>query len=449
MSKPREGFATKLGVIAAATGSAVGLGNIWRFPYVTGTNGGGAFISVYLLCIIFVGLPALISAYVIGRRAQKNAIGAFKFLAPKSKWYLFGVLGLIGTFLVLAFYSQVAGWTLQYIFFALKNTFQGLNSTGTQNLYNTFIHSGTMPIVWQVIFIILTGLIVLAGVQNGIEKYSKILMPVLVIILIIMDIKALTLPDFHEGYKFLFKPDFSKIDKQVIINAMGQGFFTLSVGLGTMLIYGSYIKKKDHLISTSVQVAFYNTIISILAGLAIFPAVFSYGISPSSGSGLAFITLPSVFQDMTGGYIFALLFFILLGIAALTSTISMLETIVGYFTEELHDNRRKVTLIITLIIIIISIPTGLSVTGALANFKVFGYDLFDAFNFLVSNIIMPIGGLSFLLFVGWYMKKKDVRDELSSGGRFKAPWFNFIYYIIKFLSPILVIIVFLSGLGII
>lgn len=449
MSKTREGFATKLGVIAAATGSAVGLGNIWRFPYVTGTNGGGAFIAVYLACIIFVGLPALISAFVIGRRAQKNAIGAYQKLAPGKPWYLAGHLGLIGAFLVLAFYSQVAGWTLQYISYSITNSFEGLNPAGIQSLYDNFIHTGLGPVFWQVIFIILTGGIVIAGVQNGIERFSKILMPVLVLILIILDIKALTLPNFFEGYKFLFYPDFSKINHTVVINAMGQAFFTLSVGLGTMLIYGSYINKKDNLANTSVQVAIYNTSISILGGIAIFPAVFSFGISPSSGSGLAFVSLPSVFQSMTGGYYFSLLFFILLAIAALTSTISMLETIVGYFTENHHDNRIKVTLLATLGVIVLAVPTGLSLTGALSGFKVFGLDLFDLFNFAVSNVIMPIGGLCFLLFVGWYMKKEDVKDELTSGGAIKGKGFSFIYFLIRYVSPILVIIVFLNGLGVI
>ncbi|MFA8450169.1 MAG: sodium-dependent transporter [Bacteroidales bacterium] len=448
MSRPRESFSSKLGIIAAATGSAVGLGNIWRFPYVTGTYGGGAFLVIYFLCILFVGLPALLSAFVIGRRAQKSSISSFRKLAPNTPWFLTGYLGFLGVFLVLAFYSQIAGWTLQYISFAVQNTFNGLSPTGIQNLFNEFIHDDKATLSWQIIFIIVTGLIVLLGVEKGIERFSKILMPILVLILIVLDIKALTLPNFQEGYKFLFHPDFSKIDSTVIINAMGQAFFTLSIGLGTMLIYGSYISKRDNLASTSVQVAIYNTCISILGGLAIFPAVFAFGLSPSSGSGLAFISLPSVFQSMSGGYLFGLLFFILLAIAALTSTISMLETIVGHFAEKEGGKRIRITIICTLIVIVISILPGLSTAGPLENVKIFDLNFFDLFNFSVSNVIMPVGGFLFLIFTGWYLKKEDVREELTSRGNFKAKYFNFAYILIKYIAPILVIIIFLNGLGI-
>ncbi|TFH38859.1 MAG: sodium-dependent transporter, partial [Bacteroidia bacterium] len=397
---PREGFSSKVGVIAAAAGSAVGLGNIWRFPYVTGQNGGGAFLLVYLTFILAIGSPVMLAELTIGRRAQKNALGSFKKLAPGKRWYLIGLMGIVAAFLILAFYSTIAGWTLEYLVQAITNSFDGKSSVDLKNSFEAFQSGIFRPLLWQLVFMFLTGYIVFSGVRQGIEKYTKILMPVLLVLIIIICVRSLTLPGAKEGLTFLFKPDFSKITWPVILDALGQAAFSLSIGMGTLITYGSYIPKDNNLPITALQVSAADTLIAVLAGVMIFPAVFAFNIDPAEGFGLVFIVLPNIFEQMAGGYFFSILFFILLAIAALTSTVSVLEVVVAYFSEELNMSRKRATIIGSVAISFIGIFATLSF-GPLGKFKLLDRTIFGWFDFLSANILLPLGAICIVLFVGW------------------------------------------------
>lgn len=442
----RDSFGSKIGVIAAAAGSAIGLGNIWRFPYITGENGGAAFLVVYVGFLLLIGVPVMLSELIIGRRAQRNPFGAFKRLKPGQPWYLIGLMGIAAAFMILAFYSTIAGWTLEYLYRSMLNGFSGKSTADLQDMFGVFQQSGLMPVVWQVIFMFLTALIVWKGVKNGIEKYAKILMPVLLVIIIIISIRSITMPGASQGLLFLFKPDFSKINADVILMALGQAFFSLSIGMGTLITYGSYISKKDNLSNTAFAVTGADALIAILAGVAIFPAVFAFGIQPDAGPGLVFITLPNIFQQMPGGYFWALIFFILLSVAALTSTISVLEVVVAYFSEELNMSRHKATLISASAITVLGVLCTLS-QGPLRNMRSFRGSLFDDLEFLSANVILPLGGLLIVVFVGWFLGRQNVKDEISNSGTYKVRVFGLLMIILKFLAPIAIAIVFLNGIG--
>jgi NSS family neurotransmitter:Na+ symporter len=444
----RDTFGSKLGIIAAAAGSAIGLGNIWRFPYVVGNNGGAAFLTIYFAFVIGIGVPVMISEFIIGRRAQRNPFGAFRKLAPKTSWYLVGIMGIVAAFTILSFYSTIAGWTIEYLREAFATGFQGMDKETLNTHLNEFQNNGYLPVFYQLIFMFLTGFVVYSGVKNGIEKYTKILMPVLLVIIIIIDINALMLPGSAEGLKFLFQPDFSKITTSVVLEALGQAFFSLSIGMGTLITYGSYIQKKNDLGITSVQVSIADTFIAILAGIAIFPAVFSFGITPDAGPSLVFVTLPLIFEQMAGGYFFAIIFFILLSIAALTSTISVLEVVVAFLSEEMKMTRKKATLISASLISVLGVFVTLS-QGPMPELAFFGKDLFEWMDFLSANVLLPLGGLMIVLFVGWSMNRKDVFDELSNGNTLKVVLFKVYYVIIRFIAPVAIILVFLDSLGII
>lgn len=444
----REVFSSKLGVIAAAAGSAVGLGNIWRFPYVAGENGGGAFLLIYLAFILAIGLPVMLSELTIGRRAQLNAFGSFKKLAPGKPWYLVGLMGIVAAFTILAFYSTIAGWTLEYLLQAIKNSFSGQSSDQLKQSFETFQSSALRPIIWQIVFMFLTGAIVFAGVKKGIEKYTKILMPLLVVLIIIMSIRAVTLPGAMAGLEFLFKPDFSKITWDVVLDALGQAAFSLSIGMGTLITYGSYIQKNNNLSKTALQVSIADTTIAILAGVMIFPAVFAFGIDPAEGFGLVFIVLPNIFEQMVGGYFFSILFFILLTIAALTSTVSVLEVVVAYFAEELKMSRKKATIIASIAITFIGLFATLSF-GPLADLKLLDKTIFGWFDFLSANILLPLGAIFIVIFLGWFLGKDVVKDEISNKGELSVKLLGLFMIIIKFIAPIAITLVFLYGLNVI
>ena len=444
---PRDSFGSKFGIIAAAAGSAVGLGNIWKFPYETGVNGGGAFLIIYLGFVLLVGVMVMVAELTIGRAGQRNAIGSFKALSPGKPWFLVGVMGIGAAFMIFAFYGAVAGWTLEYLFQSFKNGFANKNPKELQSMYDTFVTGTWRPIMWQTIFLVMTAGVVIAGVKNGIEKYSKILMPVLFVIILILIIRAVTLPGAGEGLNFLFKPDFSKITGNTVLAALGQAFFSLSLGMGTIITYGSYIRKRDNLISTAVQVSIADTLIAVLAGMAIFPAVFAFGINPSEGEGLVFITLPSIFQQMTGGYFFSVIFFLLLAIAALTSTISLLEVIVAYFSEELKMTRKRATLVASVVILFLGIICSLS-KGPLADLTIFNLTFWGILDFMSTKILLPLGGLLIVTFVGFFMGYRRVKDELTNGGALKARLFPVIFFLIRFVAPIAIAMVFLNVIGI-
>lgn len=450
-SPERESFGSKFGILAAAIGSAVGLGNIWKFPYVTGQNGGGAFLIIYLLFVLLLGVPVMISEFSIGRRGKRNVFGSFKSLAPGTPWYLVGIMGVVAAFVILSFYSAVAGWTLEYVVRSVENSFSAHTAEELGSAFQNFISHPLRPILWQLLFMFFTAYIVAGGVKKGIERYNKFLMPILLLFLIILAIRSATLPDGGAGLEFLFKPDFGKVTGRTILFAMGQAFFSLSLGMGTLITYASYFKKEENLGRTALNVSLADTFIAILAGVVIFPAVFAFNIEPSAGPSLVFITLPEIFSQMPLGNIFGLIFFLLLAVAALTSTVSVLEVVVAYFAEELNISRVKATVVAALAISMLGVLASLSF-GPIAHVKLFGKVIFDLLDYLAANILLPLGGLCIVLFIGYYLKRSAVYDEVSSGKLFKAAYFPVFIFIIRFIAPlaiaaILVYSVFFGSLG--
>ena len=444
----RESFKSSFGLFAAAVGSAVGLGNIWRFPYITGVNGGAAFILVYLICVAIIGIPVLLSEFIIGREGKTNPVDSFKKLAPEKKWYISGLLGVMAAFLILSFYSVIAGWTLEYMVKAIANEFVGKDVNQINAMFGNFISNPIKPIFWQFIVLGLTCYIVANGIEKGIEKYSTLLVPALIVIIIILDIRAITLPGASDGIKFLFKPDFSKLNGKVILDALGHSFFSLSLGAGTMITYGSYIKDNEKLGRSALNVAIADTLIAILAGLAIFPVVAAFGIEPGEGAGLVFITLPNVFPQIPGGYIFGILFFLLLALAALTSTISMLEAVIAYGMDKFGTSRRFTSVVGTALIFIVGIFASLS-QGSLGHISFFGTDFLDFLDKLTANYFMTIGSLITISFVGWRLDKGIVEKQISNRGTVDEGYAKGFYFIAKYISPIAIIAVFLASIGII
>ena len=442
----RAEFSSKFGVIAAAAGSAVGLGNIWKFPYITGVYGGAAFLFVYLAFIAAIGLPVMLSELIIGRKSRRNAFGAFKKLAPKSMWRYVGMLGVGAAFMILAFYGVVAGWSVEYVVVSVLNGFKSQTPDQLSSMFSDFIAAPFRPVIYQLIFMFLTGLIVMVGIKDGIEKNVKIMMPLLVVIILVLDIRAITLPGAGEGLKFLFHPDFSKLTGEGILSALGHAFFSLSLGMGTLITYGSYIDNKNNLINTAINVTVADTLIAVLAGVAIFPAVFAFGIEASSGPGLVFITLPNVFQQMPGGYIFSILFFLLLTVAALTSSISILEVVVAYFNEELKMKRRLATIFATVIISLLGIICSLSM-GIFDHYTFFDLNFFDLLDWISANLLLPLGGLFISLFVGWKLGRKKVREEIQKGGKITDMFLSIFMFLVRIIAPIAIAIVFLKGIG--
>lgn len=447
----RDGFSSRLGIIAAAAGSAIGLGNIWKFPYITGEYGGAAFILMYLACIALIGLPIMLSEFAVGRRAQKNVVGAFKEEAPGKPWYLTGFLGIITAFVILSFYGVVAGWTLHYVFLAVTNSFAGQTPDQLGSAFGGFVSHPLLPIFWQVIFMALAMAVVLGGVKNGIEKYSKILMPLLLVILIILAARSMTLEGAAAGVAFLFTPDFSKLSMDALMAAMGHAFFSLSLGMGAMMTYGSYINRKENLGSAALQVSITDTVIALIAGLAIFPAVFAFGIEPSAGPGLVFITLPNIFAQMAFGTFFAILFFALLAVAALTSAISLLEVVVAYLDEELGWTRTKSTIIVSITMTILGAILSQG-NGSLSGFTIpfllggefIQMNIFDWFITLTDQLL-PIGGLLIALFVGWQLDKDVIESELTNEGKLKLAYLGVYRIIVKFVAPLAIAVVFVSA----
>ena len=444
----RDGFGSRFGVLVAVAGSAVGLGNLWRFPYMVGNNGGAAFIIIYLLFVILLCLPIMFSEFIIGRRTQSNVFGAINKLAPKSPFLSIGVISVVASICIMAFYSVVGGWTIEYIFKSFSPDFLTANSASLESQFKEASTSSLVPIATHLAFLGLSALIVVAGIKNGIEKYSKILMPVLFFLVMLLAIRSMTLDGSSAGIKFLFYPDFSKITGATLIAALGQAFFSLSLGMGCIITYGSYVKKNENLFKVSLMTVAADTGFAILAGLAVMPAVFAFGISPGQGPSLVFITLPQIFAQLPFGNVIAIAFFFILFIAAITSAISLLEVIVAYFTEELKLTRKAAVLIAFTIIGIFGTLSSLS-NGVLADVKIFGKTFFDLFDYASSNVLLPVGGLLVVMFVGWRMKKADVLDELTNGGSITIKGFvlKWIIFTIKFLAPIAIALVLLSSIG--
>ncbi len=445
-SKKREGFSTGIGVLAATLGSAVGLGNIWMFPYKTGENGGAAFILVYLICVLLVGLPVMLSEFLIGRKTQRNAIGTFKELAPGSLWPLVGMMGAASSFLIMAFYTTVVGWVFSYIFKSASGLLNTISSQVTTDVFHN-LSSGTFePLIWQGIVFLVVGMIIATGVNKGIERMTKVLMPILFLLLIIVDIRSLTLAGAKEGLEFLFKPDFSKVTFGVILSAMGLAFFKLSVGMGTMITYGSYMGKDQNLPLTTAKVALSDVLVSMMAGIAIFPAVFAFGFQPNSGPNLLFITIPTVFSSMPFGQFFMILFFVLVAIAAMGAMLSLIEVLIAYLSEELKWSRRKATFVTAVSMFLLGSTATLS-NSVLADIHVFGKTFFDLYDFMTSNLLLPLGGIIICLFVGWKWGFKNIKQEGSNEGKLRNDTLLTVYnYLVKFIAPIAIAIVLITGL---
>lgn len=446
MNQKRDLFSSKFGIIAAAAGSAIGLGNIWKFPYITGQNGGGAFLLVYLICIVLVGLPVLISEMLVGRRGRRNAVESYTEISGIKAWKIPGGLAMGTAFFILSFYGVVAGWTLKYIGISISGGFSGKSSEEIGNIFTGFITNSTDPILYQVCFMAITAVVVVLGVKKGIERASKILMPFLLVVILILNVRSLTLDGASEGFLFLFKPDFSLLTKEGVLEALGHAFFTLSLGMGIMITYGSYISKDISLGKTAIQVGIADTVIALLAGVAIFPAVFAFGIEPSSGPGLVFITLPNIFNQMVGGKFFEVIFFVLLAVAALTSTVSLLEVVVAYVSEDFKLGRKRSTFLTTLAIIIVGAVCSLSMSpdSSISTIKILDRNLFDFIDYLTSNWMLPLGALAVSVFVGWVMKTSDIMDELTSSKMYKAKYAKAFIVMAKFVTPVLIAIIFLN-----
>ena len=446
MTDNRVTFGSKLGVIFASVGSAVGLGNIWRFPYETGQNGGAAFLLLYVLCVVLVGLPVMMSEFFIGRHSRKNAAGAFDVLAPKTKWSFIGYNGVAAAFLILGFYSVVAGWTLEYLFQALTGSLTGKTAADYAADFTSFNSGIVWPIFWTTAFIALTHTIISVGVQKGIERSSKIMMPMLFLFMIILCVRSVTLPDAEIGLSFLFKPDFSKINSSTVLSAMGQAFFSLSVGMGCLITYSSYFGKDTNLQKTAITVTALDTLVAVLAGVIIFPAVFSFGIAPTAGPELVFITLPNVFQNLPMSALWSSIFYLLLAIAALTSTISLHEVATAYVHEEHGFTRKRAALIVSFGVLVLGVVSSLSF-GLLKEYTVFGLNFFDLLDYATAKIMLPFGGLLVCVFVGWRIDRKILKAELTNQGTASFYFFTIYAFLLKYIAPIAIGLIFINELG--
>ncbi len=441
---PREAFATSLGAVVVALGSAVGLGNIWKFPALVGQNGGAAFVLLYLVCVAGVGLPVLIAELQIGRRARANAVSAFRKLAPGKGWRLIGISGVIAAVIIMAFYTDVAGWVYSYAFKALTG---GLAADQTGAIFDQTIGSPVSSLIWQYLALAVPTIVVIMGVGKGIERVIKRLMPLLLTLLIICGIRALSLPGASEGLAFLFRPDLSKISATVVLTALGLAFFKLSLGMGAMLTYGSYMSDAQSIPGTAAKVVIADTLVSLLAGIAIFPAVFAFGYAPTEGPGLLFVTIPSVFAEMPFGAVFTFLFFVLTAVAATGAMISLVEVPVAFIHETLGWSRRKAGLWTAAVMALLGVPAALS-TSVWSSIKPFGLTFFDLFDFVSSNILLPVGGIGIALFAGWvWSKDLFVKSVSNEGSLHNQGLMSAIHGLLRFATPVAVTIVLLNGLG--
>lgn len=440
-----KSFSSKIGVLLAAAGSAVGLGSIWKFPYIAGEDGGGAFIILYIICTMLFGMPLVMNEFMIGKLSGKSAYGAFRELSGSNRWQWFAWTIILSVTILMSFYFVVTGWCIYYMVAAASNTFTGMDAAALTSYFNTFEGHAPLMIVYAIIAIVLTASVLWFDVNKGIERLSKILMPMLFLMLILLAIHMVFIDGSSVGLKFLFRPDFSKITPKVILEAMGMSFFTLSIGVGALITYGSYMPKDQKVTLTSVLMIAMVIVVSLLAGMIVFPAVFAYGFSPSEGPELTFVTLPDVFQHMICPTLTSVAFFALMCVAAITSTISMLEVIVAFVCEATADtkrplNRHQSVIIVSLIQVVTNTLCILSMTGCVGWLKVMGSNLFDASNNLVTDVLIPIGALGTSLFTGWFVPKAKYQGSRLG---------TFLYmFVLRWLAPIAIIIIFLNSFNI-
>jgi NSS family neurotransmitter:Na+ symporter len=446
MSNPKtQKFATRLGVIATTVGSAVGLGNIWRFPYEAGVHGGCAFLLIYICFILILGIPVICAEFIIGRKTGRNISGAFRVLTRGRFWRLISAIGITAGLVILSFYSVVAGWTMEYIWQSIC-AFHGATTEGElHSAFDAFASSDVGPVAWMALFLFINYIVLKRGVTKGIERISNIMLPILFIILVAFCLNSLTMAGSSEGLAFLFKPDFSKITTDVLFGAMGQAFFSLSLGLGCLITYSSYFNKEVKLIRSATITASLDTLTAVLAGIMIFPAVFTYGMQPTAGPKLVFEVLPSIFVNMPGGIFWSTLFFVLLFVASLTSTISMSEISIAYFTREHGMTRNRATMLTIAIGLVFGMLCALSF-GSLSWVSILGKSIFDSFDFLASNILLPLGGLIISVFTGWFLDRRLVKTELGmTSGKLRIAG-RLIIFSLRWIAPICIAIVFIVGL---
>jgi NSS family neurotransmitter:Na+ symporter len=446
-STGRGSWGTRFGFIIAAAGSAVGLGNVWKFPYITGENGGGAFLVVYLICIAAIGTPIMLAELSMGRKSRRNIVGAYQSFKKGKAWIIAGWMAVAATFMIISFYGVVAGWTIAYMVKSVTSTVTGFSNPKEAGVFfETFAANTVEALFYQFLFMFLCAIIVVKGIKSGIERWCKVLMPMMLLILIILMVRSLTLPGAMEGVAFFLTPDFSKLTPHSILVALGHSFFTLSLGMGILVTYGSYLDESHNLPFAALVITLMDTVIAVLAGMVIFPAVFAMGLEPASGPGLIFHIIPAVFSAMNAGNLFSFAFFALLGIAALTSGISLLEVVVAWFIDEWNWKREKAVVVISIAIFLFGVPCNLSF-GLLSDVKLFGLTFFGAVDFLASNYFLPLGGLCIAIFVGWIWGMQGANSEVQKG----YLWQDTVYskgwgILIRYIAPIAVLFIFLSKL---
>lgn len=438
----RVGFATRLGAIAAAVGSAVGLGNIWRFPYEAGANGGGAFIMVYIICILVMGIPVILSEFIIGRSTHSNMKAALMKLSPGKKYYLFTYICILGSFVVIGFYSVVCGWIIEYLYQAALGNLSGHTPQEYNDMFNSLVGSPLRCVGWTILFLVLNFIVMSRGIEKGIERVASIMMPLLFVILIVFCVNALLLPGASRGLEFLFYPDFSKLTVRGVLDAFGQAFLSLSIGISCLVTYSSYFKDDTSLTKDATTVAVLDTLVAILSGVMIFPAVFSFGVEPTAGPRLIFEVLPGIFQQMSGGYVWALLFFVLVFFASLTSTISLSEIPITFLIEEHKMSRGRAIIWSAVITLALAVLAALSF-NVLEDVKLFDMSIFDLMDYSASNIFMLLGGLFTAVYVGWIIDRKVVHDQLTNGGRLKGAMEPYLIFCLRYVAPVSIIFIFL------
>jgi NSS family neurotransmitter:Na+ symporter len=452
MSETRGSFGSKVGMILATAGGAVGLGNVWRFPYMAGENGGAAFIIIYLFCVLLLGIPCMISEFIIGRHGASNTYRAYARVSGGKAWKFVGLLGVLTGFLITGYYAVVSGWCLQYIYASVMGELHG-DSQFVQNYFTTFSTNPIRPIFWLAVILLIAHYVIIHGVRGGIEKASKLLMPTLFILLLVIVVASCMLPGASSGIDFLLKPDFGKVDRGVFLGALGQSFYSLSIAMGCICTYASYYSRQTNLFNSAIQVSVVDTLVAILAGLMIFPAAFSVGINPDSGPSLIFITLPNVFNQAFGGmpvlgWVVSLMFYALLSLAALTSLMSLHEVSTSFFYEELHISRKKGAVIVTVTTIIIGALCSLSL-GDINYLHVVGKPIFDVFDFVTGQIFLPAGGFLTCIFLGWFVPRKIVKDEFTNWGTLNSHFFSIFLFLVRFVCPIAILAIFLHQLNVI
>ena len=448
----RGQWGSRAGFILAAAGSAVGLGNIWKFPYITGANGGGIFVLVYLACVLFVGLPVMTAEILIGRATQKSPVGAMRLLAGRrSPWTAFGWLGIASSFVILSYYSIVAAWALDYTYLSLTGKIVGLGPEGVQSVFGRLYASPARNLFWHGIFMSLTIAVVLGGVARGVERWSRILMPTLLVMLLVLLVHSFTLSGFKQGFDFVFGLHTERFTAAGALEALGHAFFTLSLGMGAMLTYGSYLRREDDIMAASITISALDTLIALVASLVLFPIIFSFGMKPGKEVGLVFISIPIALSQMPGGTFLSILFFGLLVFAALTSAISMLEVTTSYLIDERNWIRRRATLVSGALIALVGIPSALS--GGTEIFgsgfaSVFGKNWFDSLDYLATNWMLPLGGLGISVFTAWRMNEALRHDDFLSGTKLAAFYKGWLL-LLKFVVPVAIVLVFLHAVGLI